>query len=74
MDNWKEQFDNTFEFTDDRFLTPYSEVAIKVKDFISSEIIEKLINDIPETTAISGDRIVYDLADELKQELRSKWL
>lgn len=59
--NWKEQLFN--EFAD-----PNGNISVRgitLEHFISTEIIEKLIEDIPTTTL----RI-----EEIKQQLRDRWL
>lgn len=66
--NWKEQLRNTYTF---RFtLNPIGREVIE--DFISTEIIEKLIADIEK-----ADLYQIGLNGELwkfKQQLRDKWL
>lgn len=66
--NWKEQFINRFAL--------HSEVwnkttPVEVADFISTEIIEKLIADIPEDIYV---RDVRHTVQDIKQQLRERWL
>lgn len=75
--SWKEQFDKRFcgfsgldkmfSYTD-----PEETLDEEVKGFISTEIIEKLIEDIPDIDLVST---VDETAKvNLKQQLRDKWL
>jgi hypothetical protein len=74
MSNWKEQFDKKFtvkrvvgkEFGDT--LLHWKSEAIQ--HFISKEIIEKLIDDIPEKGYFDDLQEIR----EVKQQLRDKWL
>ena len=76
--NWKEQFDEQFK---ERFFNffPYNGedkhhyFYVDIKSFTSTEIIEKLIADIPENI-ISGDEYEQGRMEEIKQQLISKWL
>lgn len=84
---WKEQFDN--EFCEDLiFYPPESNgtgevikelsdgfTAQDIKDFITTEIIEKLIEDIPDKeTYYFGDCKHEVPNDFIKQQLRERWL
>lgn len=66
--NWKKEFDK--QFTSSKFPAHNLNYPGNVKDFISTEIIEKLIEDIPNHSPWS---VVDELA-KLKQQLRDKWL
>jgi hypothetical protein len=74
--NWKEQFNDLFtadiyekEWSEE--LTSFKEVSVNedIQDFISTEIIEKLIADIP-----SWDSSIETSLTHIKQQLRDKWL
>jgi len=69
--DWKEQFD--------KLNHPYEGIFTNEGiDFISTEIIEKLIEDIPDTNVetILGDDIteIRTSLVYLRQQLRDKWL
>lgn len=62
MSNWKEQLEKLEE--------PYENISYpKAVDFISTQIIEKLIADIPDRRS----REPYPFR-KIKQQLRDKWL
>ena len=70
--NWKEQFISKFKHEDsDDFIDPETDMP-DVTDFISTEIIEMLIADIPDGdwTHNTSDMKLVDV----KQQLRDKWL
>ncbi len=73
--NWKEQFDKEFwvEEADDWGSTPNPS---EIKSFISTQIIEKLIEDIPDdiNDAALHTRISSNATGILKRQLRNKWL
>ncbi len=77
MTHWKEQFDNEFgDFghINEQFKgVPMPE---DIKSYISTEIIEKLIDDIPDTITVEeiGLTAIDKKNKELKQQLRDKWL
>lgn len=83
MTNWKEQFDKGFK---ERFFNffPYNGEDKRhyfytdIKSFISTEIIEKLIADIPDVIMPNAYDSINDESyvknAELKQQLRDKWL
>jgi hypothetical protein len=65
--NWKEEFDREYIFQDDFYKSQGSRT---IKQFIETEIIEKLIKDICEFS--DPER---EWSDQLeKQQLRAKWL
>jgi len=75
--NWKEQFDGRFRGGNRGTKASIEMQAIKY--FISTEIIEKLIADIPEHligTKTSEKELAptYAPTDTLKQQLIDKWL
>ena len=65
--NWKENYDTTFKHS--QFID-----HSKIKDFISTQIIEKLIADIPDYYITEdGFKLQIDIT-HAKQQLRDKWL
>lgn len=64
--DWKEQLID--EIVDGKM---YSDK--NVIDFICKEIIEKIIDDIPEISKAGADEGIH-LANDLKQQLKDKWL
>jgi len=78
--NWKEQFDKEFgemPFTY-RGMKPssYPEPNEAILNFISTEIIEKLISDIPNSEVIEQPDGIFWRQDytPIKQQLKDKWL
>jgi len=67
--NWKEQLNHSYPAGVDHEKSWIEREAIK--GFISKEIIEKLIGDIPDKFTDSGMDVYLT---ELKQQLRRKWL
>lgn len=70
MTNWKEEFDKSFP-GQLKYIFPNGMVddpRIDITTFIQTEIIEAIINEIPEI--FGHNRAILDL----KQELRDKWL
>lgn len=70
---WKEGFDKEFLTSVERFITlPGREI----KAFIETEVIEKLIEEIPDETEHGRNEAnPCDIRlDVLKQQLRAKWL
>jgi len=72
--NWKERFDlqfSSWELPEENILYPK-----EVKDFISTEIIEKLIEGIPDNANVrdSYDGDIDLSGKDLKQQLKDKWL
>lgn len=69
MPHWKEQFD--------RFMTPpfYAsrEEIEAITDFISTEVVAKLIDEIPEGIRLKPAEHFKSTTD-IKQQLRDKWL
>ncbi|MGI8467745.1 MAG: hypothetical protein ACR2N3_04765 [Pyrinomonadaceae bacterium] len=73
--NWKEKFDKWFPITHpeagiDKYGAFIKVNPERVQDFISTEIIEKIIDDIPD---IDWGEYNSQLA-HLKQQLKNKWL
>lgn len=79
--NWKEQLKNHNEAWNWGFVSPngycFCPSENEIRNFISTEIIEKIIEDIPdykkEMIPFPTQKAYYNLAD-LKQQLRDKWL
>ena len=76
--NWKELFNKKFyayRRNGTRLKYPMEMLARDrgIKAFISTEIIEKLINDIPEFYSIKGEFGNIPM-ETLKQQLKNKWL
>jgi hypothetical protein len=79
--NWIEQFEKKFSdlhyyinqasHTEGEFSVPYME---NLESFISTEIIEKLIADIPEHCEACMSEGVPAYCKGAKQQLRDKWL
>jgi hypothetical protein len=66
--NWKEQFDKEL-CTETHLNRKYiNQLPNEVKDFISTEIIEKLIADIPDEDGTPMP------IQTIKDQLRDKWL
>jgi hypothetical protein len=84
--NWKEQFDKQFrerethwegspvEYTEEKWNAEHLSDLKKSDfyDFISTQIIERLIADIPEKISAEVGFVVK--TPRLKQQLRDKWL
>lgn len=81
-ETWKELFDDRFVTSNDDdkailniFYDPIKDddIVDELKDFISKEIIEKIIDDIPdaEIDEYLGDSVSLL---ELKDQLKEKWL
>ena len=71
--NWKEQFrKELYPRGMDGKPIEFDVPSEAIIQFISTEIIEKLIADIPDDAIIGGDN--FDLGKHLKQQLRDKWL
>lgn len=71
--NWKQKFKNEFEWIDKN---QRNWLIIKEMEFIQTEIIEKLVDGLPDTRSTLGQgfgSIKNDLS-LLKQQLKSKWL
>lgn len=68
--NWKEQFDKSFVVNG---LTSSWGNPTALKHFISTEIIEKLIDEIPDSH-YSDSGMYITSNKQLKQQLRDKWL
>ena len=74
--NWKEQFDDQIkgiadiEVRDGKWVVERDEVI----EFISTEIIEKVIDEIPEMYFDDGFMFDTETASRIKQQLRDKWL
>lgn len=69
--NWKEQLYKDYGFYL-RQLNPKAQE--RIINFISTEIIEKLIEDIPDEAMISERSLGAVVLGKLKQQLRDKWL
>ncbi len=85
--NWKEQFDQlyphpflpvtsidrakTISIQQDALDEYYRLLQPSVKDFISKEIIEKIIEDIPPHLGFDSEDETWK---EIQEELRTKWL
>lgn len=74
--NWKEEFDELAKYS-----TISSDPAIAfrlepIKKFVETEIIEKLIEEIPDNmeTKLGNEWGTYLYGHQLKQQLRAKWL
>lgn len=72
MPDWKEQLDNllVLDKSLDGLVLPKMYLDKDLEDFISTQIIEKLINDIPDEDECCG----CNLELHLKQQLRRNWL
>ena len=80
--NWKEQFEKILskhianwivEVSKDNQKPLRRKSRKELLNFISTEIIEKLIEDIPDKiTNLSGDKFIR--SNHLKQQLSPKWL
>jgi hypothetical protein len=71
---WKEQFDEYLR-TKKGKLTPLGKES--VFDFISTEIIEKLINEIPDEMLLEDENHNWQKMNVdkfIKQQLKEKWL
>jgi hypothetical protein len=81
--NWKRKFDEAFGRVEAlqhfRFESAVTDVTDEVKEFISTEIIEKLIEETIDRASIfdwgklDPDETV-ELQNNLKQQLRERWL
>jgi len=79
--NWKEQFElkfsdlhlyiNKASNTEGEFSIEYMK---SLEDFISTEIIEKMIDEIPDKNTWVGRINMAPVARSIKQQLRDKWL
>ncbi len=65
--NWKEKFDNEFDAIDTHWLD-------NVKNFISTEIIEKLIDEIPDNMMNGYEAPGPAFGKNVKQQLKEEWL
>jgi hypothetical protein len=81
--NWKEQFDKKADDFNSGMTLEGKYVKERWKDFISTEIIEKLIEELSFTSVrfhcLCGKkgkicRGVFVDATDIKQQLRDKWL
>lgn len=72
MINWKEQFDEEFS----EFGLVENIQADVIKAFIQTEIIEPLINEIPDELTYKPNKETTSVIklNGVKQELRDKWL
>lgn len=71
MNSWKEQFDKQFDFHHENYLDWRDKLTPEIKHFISTQIIEKLIEDIPGN--VTGTPEEFYCAG-VKQHLINKWL
>jgi len=73
--NWKEQIADEFNW--ERIFGENNTALKKTQDFISTQIIEKIIDDIPDEIATEHNRLQTWLNADLKplkQQLRDKYL
>ena len=77
MTKWKEQFDKEFSSVEDRYILSqkWQECGLEeVKSFISTEISERLIDDIPDSEFLNENVMGEIDLTTLKQKLRDKYL
>jgi hypothetical protein len=68
--NWKEQLADEFNW--EKIFGENNTALKKTQDFISTQIIEKIIDDIPDTVEYGDDYKADNTA--FKQQLRDKYL
>ena len=72
--NWKEELESQFaDLTEGKEVTQFVAFVI----FIETEIIEKLLDEIPDRNYVwnaIGEKITTSDLSELKQQLQAKWL